>query len=255
MTRHTVCRQCTCIYGVLLKAFLPPGKRELREAAVPQDISGISAKIQTLPITLACSVPNSHQASAKQTRPGSLLTRVYCCTFISSIQQHWMHTHPIYFNMTRQETLSSHARVGSCLLLYQTVHWIQDLLRKGTLFTWALTCKWFLHLRDGQCLHPRLGTLEKASGSAWGRCSFLGCNAGCNSAVKCPQQSACNTWEELLPTGEHAGKQKPQPAPAYCPVHQFYAFCVEIIDFRLQCQETAVICTSDLISHKPCAIT
>lgn len=66
-------------------------------------------------------MPNSRQVPAKQTRPASLLTRVCCCTFIRSIQRHWMHTYTIYLNKMRQETLSSHARVGSCLQKLQNL--------------------------------------------------------------------------------------------------------------------------------------
>lgn len=201
MTRHTLCRQCTCVYGGLLKAFLPPGRRGSREAAVPQDVSGIIAKIQKLPITLACSVPNSRQVSAKQTRPASLLTRVYCCTFIRCVQWHWMHIHHLFqydeagntfFPCTGRQlswevpkpdaenvlvhdlhwNRSTHTR-ATCSPLPELL-WIQDLQSKGTHGLWLVN-----DFFTWEVLHPGLGTLEKASGSLRARCNFLGYGAGC----------------------------------------------------------------------------
>lgn len=58
------------------------------KTAVPQDIHGITAKFQIFPITLAYPLPNAHQVLTKQTRPASLLIRVYYCRFIRSVGRH-----------------------------------------------------------------------------------------------------------------------------------------------------------------------
>lgn len=56
-------------------------------------------------------------------------------TFISSIQQHWMHAHTIYLNMTQEYEAGNtfFPCMGRQLSSPspQTVFWIQDLLRKG----------------------------------------------------------------------------------------------------------------------------
>lgn len=112
---------CVCLSRCRFRSIFSSWEKRIKRSCCPPGYKWDHSKNSKTPITLACSVPNSHQVPAKQTRPASLLTRVCCCMFIRSIQWHWMHTYAIYFNKMRQETLSSHARVGSCLQKFQNL--------------------------------------------------------------------------------------------------------------------------------------
>lgn len=193
-------------------------------------------------------MPNSRQVPAKQTRPASLLTRVCCCTFIRSIQRHWMHTYTIYLNKMRQETLSSHARVGSCLqklqnLMLRTCLCVictetevptqgAPVLLYHKLCFGFKTCRAKGRYSHGLWLVNHFFTWGKSSFHVpdWGHWRRLqvahepdavlwGAVLGTLETRLEPQQSACNTSGEPLHRGDCAGKQKLQPAPAYCLVH------------------------------------